>query len=112
MIMAITTIRKADIVAGVPKAWERQYADGRGPDAAEKQAITSRLKALPIGFTASDVKEIIGNSSWTDCRCDECGIDSDVLVRIGEDCDYHTRWVYVCRTCLDRAVLAAVAGAA
>jgi len=105
--VAITTIRKADVVAGVPKAWKRQYEGFKGPGAIEKQDITKKLESLPSGFSAADVKSIIGNESWTDCRCDECGIDSDVLVRIGDDCDYHTRWVDVCATCLSRALTAA-----
>lgn len=105
--MTITTIRKADVVAGVPASWERQYANYRGSSDEEKREITRKLKSLPVGFTAGEVDEIIGNKSWTECRCDECGLDTDVLVRIGEGCDYHSRWVDVCRVCVSRAATAA-----
>lgn len=94
-------IKKADIVANVPKRWAEQYKDwkDRG-DKWDKGEITRSLLALPAGFSAQEVNDIIGNTSWTEVHCDECGNESEILVRLGQGQDYEARWVDLCERCL------------
>jgi transcription elongation factor Elf1 len=102
--MSIAIIRKSDIVREAPARWEQQYSHGNyGADKHEKTAL---LRSLPEGFTAEQVNEVIGNSSWTSNKCDECGQDHNFLVRIGEEPDYDARWVDVCLECIGNAVKA------
>lgn len=101
--MTILRIMKSDIVREVPNRWASQYSGpNEWPDTVEK---TRKLKALPAGFSASDVNKIIGNESWTRNQCTECKEDCDVLVRIGETPDYDAQWVDVCHDCLRKAIV-------
>jgi hypothetical protein len=84
-------------IAEAPQRWAEQYKDWRSAD---KTAITAKLLSLPIGFTAKDVNDIIGNTSWTALRCDECGTDSEVLVGLGRDNEHNCASAYVCRRCI------------
>lgn len=103
--MIITIKTKAEVVAGVPLAWERQYADHSG---SEKHVITRLLKSLPAGFTAEEVDEIIGNKTWTRNECSGCGEDSDILVCISDD--YYDRYdgniICLCTSCVSKAAKA------
>ena len=98
--MGIILILKSDIVAGVPKRWAKQYERHSHYD---KAAKTAALLALPPGFTAEQVNQIIGNNSWTENKCDECETDAPVLVRIGDAPDYDARWMDLCPDCIRRA---------
>ena len=104
--MTIGLVLKSQIVAGVPARWAKHYKDYRSWGYAEKATITERLSALPPGFTAEQVDEIIGNKSWTSNECTECGKDAPVLVRVGEEPAYEARWVELCPDCLNAAVAA------
>lgn len=99
--MSMKLIYKSDIIKGVPKRWAEQYTKGASLD---KQQITRQLLALPWGFTSTQVNAIIGNDSWTECKCDECRKDNDVLIRIGDDPDYEARWLDLCPDCLKLAL--------
>jgi hypothetical protein len=96
---------KRDLIASVAEQWKASYyseRDGwlyntRGPD---KSAIYQRLSALPANATEADITAVMGSNSWTANRCDNCGADVDVTVRLGEEPDYESATAYVCRTCL------------
>lgn len=100
--MTITKTFRSDVVASVPGRWFRQYQRGWADDLG-KMEIGKRLRDLPAGFTAEQVDFIIGNTSWTAHDCDECGRTCDVLVRIGEEPGYESRYVSLCGTCLSVA---------
>lgn len=99
--MAIRLIRKSDVVAGAPTRWAEQYR-GYG----DKSGKTAALLALQPGFTAEQVNDIIGNDTWTECRCDECREDAPVLVQVGDEPDYEARWVDLCPDCISKALAA------
>ncbi len=99
--MSMELLRKVDIVRSVPKRWAAQY---RGTDNVQHAEITAKLLALEPGFAADEVDSIIGNGSWTECRCVECGRDRDVLIRIGDEPDYEARYVNICEKCLKEAL--------
>lgn len=97
-------LRKSDRVASVPDRWERQYTPFSQWDERKFQ-IHVALQALKgTKFSASQVDEIIGNTSWTYHGCDCCHRDADELVRMGDEPDYESRWVDVCRECLKSAL--------
>lgn len=99
--MQFIVLRKADVIAGVPSRWNRQYRETRDLDKIE---IGKRLAALSPGFTAEQVDSIIGNRSWTMHECSNCGQDRDVLIRLGEEPDYEAKWLDLCADCLAKAL--------
>lgn len=102
-------IKRSDIVAGVPARWERTYknhVDRPGPYG-NKQGIMAKLLALEPGFTAETVNAIIGNTSWTELRCNECVEDAPYLVAVGKELVHPAD---VCIDCLKKAVAMAEAG--
>ena len=103
--MAMRLILKSDIVAAAPQRWADAYRgyETRWRGGTDKQETTKALAALPPGFTAEQVNQIIGNNSWTENKCDECDMDAPVLVRIGDAPDYDARWMDLCPNCIRRA---------
>lgn len=100
----IKLILRSEIVKTVPDRWADQYEFERiGSDKIE---IKRRLFDLKVNglLTRQLVDETIGNGSWTDNNCDECDSDCDVLVRLGQDPDYESRWVDLCQSCLKEAL--------
>lgn len=102
-------IKRADIVAGVPERWQRTYrtAVDHPGRYGNKQATMAKLLALEPGFSAETVNAIIGNTSWTELRCDECIEDSPCLISVG---DQNDRPVSICIDCLKKAVVMVEAG--
>lgn len=57
-------------------------------------------KLDPETVDAKTVNDLIGNTGWTQNKCDECQQDSEVVVFLG-DYDSASR---LCPTCLERAL--------
>jgi hypothetical protein len=103
---------------GIAKKWkQRCYAPSTGewdwvwPLSIEKgkakvsaEVIYDRLVALKGNGTPEEIEKIVGNTSWTDISCDECGRNVEVAVTVGEEEDYDTRTARVCLDCLNKAV--------
>ena len=80
--MGIEIIKKADIVRSAPECFRAQCA--HWPHDTDRMAITEKLLALDLDtITAEQVDGIIGNTSWTKNKCDECDQDCEVLARFG-----------------------------
>lgn len=69
-----------------------------------KRQIHEDLVALGSFPTADQVDEVIGNKSWTECRCDECGKQAEQVVQLGQDPDYESSTACICLPCLKKAV--------
>lgn len=102
--MHIVTIRDV-IKADVPQFigyWERNGADG---EALWKRGWTHRqiidaLKALDLDTcTREELNAVYGNERVR-FQCDECGVESEALVHIGDEPDYEVRYLRLCRDCL------------
>ena len=52
--------------------------------------------------TAKKIENIIGNSSWTDLTCSECGKYVKKVVQVGEEPDYESATVFLCVKCIKR----------
>jgi Pyruvate/2-oxoacid:ferredoxin oxidoreductase delta subunit len=57
----------------------------------------------PDTATPEDV-EMVLNPSWVQCMCYECGCCVDAVVQMGQEPDYESIWVEVCKGCLQRAL--------
>jgi hypothetical protein len=96
-------ITQKGLVCGVAERWRQSYPanHGYGPD---KDRIWHALKALDKNkATPADVEQIIGNDSWTSLKCDECGNESEIVVRVGEEPDYESATASLCPACINKA---------
>lgn len=91
-------ITERDKIIGVSKAWDATYASGSYGD--DKLVIGDRLRALKLkSATAADIKDIIGNDTWTSLKCDECEKNVTVVVQVGDESDYESPTVCLCVKC-------------
>lgn len=51
-----------------------------------------------------DVRMIIGNDSWTELSCDQCGQQVNAVIWVGQEPDYDSRTACICRKCLSEAM--------
>jgi len=81
------------------------YWEGSGyNDKRTRKEIHSQLLDLGTHPSPDEVEAVIGNKSWTDCTCHECGKSVDELVQIGQELDYESMTAEVCFPCLKKAV--------
>lgn len=107
----ITRYQKA---AKVEALWYQQYSRNTNtwhnpatwPDAKGQtgREIHEGLVALGSFPSPEDVNKVVGNTSWTDIRCDECSKSVEQVVQLGEDPDYESSTAYICIPCLKKAV--------
>lgn len=100
-------IKRDDLAKGVAKRWyetywctrtnQWRYDDG-------KRVIYENLKALGSNPSADFVDMAIGNTSWTACRCDECGGLREAVIEVGEDPDYESATAKLCQSCVKYAL--------
>jgi hypothetical protein len=91
----------------VADRWRDQYlncglfrlGDGRKP-----QEIEAELRALPANATSQEIDAVMGNGSWTNLKCDDCGTRHlSVVVSVGEEPDDESRTVQLCVFCAQAA---------
>jgi len=93
----------------VAQRWRKVYEPFKDKDfkynGKSKQQIALELDALdPNTATAKDVEDIIGNTTWTKLRCDECEQEVDAVVEVGEEPTYESSTARLCKGCLQKAV--------
>lgn len=101
-------IHKRDIIRDIPRNWMRTYAKHEGDCTWNRdktfEMIRTELQSLDVETCSpADIDRVIGTSGWADNKCDECGLDSPVVVQIGDEPDYEARWVDLCPACLAKA---------
>ena len=87
--------------------WRAQYQarDGKWfAFGSDKSAIWERLKALGPHPLPSHVNQIVGNDSWTSCRCDQCNQTVDAVAIVGQEQDYESHTARLCLTCLQKTL--------
>jgi len=97
-------IYRKDKLQAVPDAFGRQYGKGQFGSHHGQTAANLQLLA-PEDRTADTMSAIIGNTSWTDFKCDECEQNHDILLRLGAAPDYDARWQDLCQSCLAKALV-------
>jgi len=88
------------LAENVSEHWNRTYA---GSQWSHKRDIGDKLSSAPV-LNPDIVREIIGNDSWTETRCNECDAKNIPVVQLGEEPDYESSTAYVCRECLEKAI--------
>lgn len=90
------------LIREVAERWGKQYQNSL---AESKFGIVRReLSALdPEIATEADVCLVIGNSAWTQIRCDECREEVNAVVELGEEPDYESSTAKICTRCLGAA---------
>jgi hypothetical protein len=83
--------------SGAASEWRAQY--GRDQD-----GIAKRIEALGPSPEPDAVNAVIGNDTWTSCRCDECGHEVEFVVEVGEEPGYESSTATLCGECVRRAM--------
>lgn len=108
--MKPSVITKRTLIQSIPDRWRRQYLrgrDGREHDwlDRQKECIYNRLRKLDLSVvSAQEIAAIVGNDSWTRITCDQCSMDVDAIVRVGQAPDYESHTAGLCKKCLLEAV--------
>lgn len=69
-----------------------------------KSYVDKMSKLDPEICTEDDIVLAVGNRTWTNLECDECGKAADAVVQVGEDKEYDSNVACVCLKCLKKAV--------
>lgn len=111
--MQATLIHRRDVIRAVRDRWLKQYEhysddhkvgwDKSDPSKMAGQ-IRKGLAALDLETCQrADIDAVLGVSRWAVNECDECQGDFPVVLRLGQEPDYETRWWDLCIGCLDKA---------
>lgn len=86
------------------ESWHNTYYDSRfgWRFGEEKRVKYEALVALGQEPNPDDVDRVIGNPSWTSCRCDECDSTPEFLVMVGQEPDYDANTVHLCAGCITK----------
>ena len=104
--MSITIVTKRDVIRSVPKAFRTQYGRNPGEVAAwsksqkTKGELVNAADALDVETCTAEEMDAAIETKWCGHKCDECDLEKDALVRIGQEPDYEARWVDICSDCL------------
>lgn len=100
-------VTRREIIRQVPAEFKRRYNHqrdekrwGRNSHTTWGEVIDGLDKLDSETCAPEEINKLIGNDSWTDNKCDECGAQSETLVRLGEEPDYEARWQDLCGSCL------------
>lgn len=58
----------------------------------------------PETVTKEEVDRTIGDTSWTEHKCSECGDYYSEIFMLGEEPDYESNTAYLCRGCMQEAI--------
>lgn len=97
-------LTERDMIRSVARRWRYQYSKLHNgmPIHPFKLGMLSDLEALNVETcTADDVKDVIGNYSWTELRCEECGNHVKSVVIIGGSLG--SKSIYLCLECVAAA---------
>lgn len=79
------------------------YKNGEWTYGKDRELTYKKLLSAGKAPSYSQVNKIIGNSSWTDCKCEQCGKYKDSIVELGQPQGYDTATTRVCFVCLEDA---------
>lgn len=93
-------------IRGVAAAYKAQYGAREDATYTELAALDSET-ATPADVGAVFQRRYGHNGSgWIDTVCDNCGKDTGLVVRLGEEPDYESATAEVCLLCLKAAIKA------
>lgn len=88
----------------LPNRYKAQYTKNQIFDNGLSSENIIALLEGESELTKERANEIIGNTSWTQNNCDECGKDSDSVVQLGQEPDYDSSTANICFDCLRKAI--------
>ena len=95
-------ITRRDLARTAAARWDRQYANY--PCTPEQTAIGKALHALGPDPDPDAVDKTVGNGSWTELCCDECGTyPLPAVARVGEPPNYESSTADLCLRCAAKA---------
>lgn len=66
--------------------------------------LRKQIEALDLDTCSKeDVAEILGNSLWTNLKCDECERQVDRVIQVGQEPDYESSTAFLCVDCVTKA---------
>ena len=91
-------ISQRQLIQTVVKRWEAHC--NSSPYDWKFEAL-AKLRKLDLDTcSAKDVNDIIGNSSWTRLKCDDCQKETDFVLVLGEEPDFESNTARLCRYCV------------
>jgi len=98
-------VTKQSKAADAAEQWRQNYQNcSRGKWYSEdKRLIYGALIGLGDNPSPEAVNEVVGNTSWTDIRCDNCNEKVDTVIRLSGwgYGDHNDEQVEFCQTCVD-----------
>jgi hypothetical protein len=102
--MAIEIITAQEKLRDVPRQWRKQYEGKPVTKWNNHPEMTAKLMALKWPFTKDQVDSIIGNTTWTELKCDLCDSNVSAISRLS--LSYAAKHcIDVCLDCLNKAVI-------
>ena len=93
-------ITERDLIRLVLDSWCAQYPETTG----ENYETTKKLMDLNRETaTSEEVNAIIGNRTWTEVTCDQCGNSTSLAVMVGQEPDDESSTAVLCDKCLTAA---------
>lgn len=96
-------ITKDEIVRSTAERWKRQYwreSHWTETMMGSSKDIYRKLDELGQEINAEQIAEIIGNKSWTELQCHQCGKDVKAVVEVGQEPDYESHTALLCIDCI------------
>ena len=97
-------ITKSDILKELPKRYSHQYPKNREFWDGKSSGQILELLRIEKPLTEARAIEILGHSSWTSLKCDECNREVQAVVQLGQEPDYESATACICVDCLNEAV--------
>jgi hypothetical protein len=100
-------VTKQSLVTNVSKRFRHQYYDnGWSGHTRFRSGLTAEqaYRKLLDAKSEQDVLEAVGSISWIENKCHECGLDSDVVIILGEEPDYESNTAQICPSCIKKAM--------
>jgi len=100
-------ITKQYLIANAAKRFRNQYYDnGWTGHTSFKSGLTPEqaYNRLLEAKNEQDVRDAVGNISWIENKCHECGMDSEMVIILGEEPDYESNTAQICPNCIKKAL--------
>ncbi len=105
--MPIEVFTQRGMIRTVAARWHAQYDNYRSVNPNWSHfGVGAKLDALDVETASRDeVDAVIGNGSWTNLACNNCGErDLPAVVQVGEKADYESATAVLCMDCAQEAV--------
>ena len=97
-------ITKEGILKNLISRYKQQYPNNMIVIGGRWSDDIIRELELEKPLTEERANEIIGNSSWTRIRCDECNKEVQSVVMVDEEPDCESSTAMLCVSCLKKAI--------